>query len=202
VKQTLRLITVARQVVGVEIYSPYDANFVTELKSNVPHFARKWVPERKVWIISDEYRTAALQLLRSHFDVVDLDAEEKKREHQEHQQRQKDQEELQQKHRYEHTYSSSPHDSTSHIVMHLLPTAPPELVKAAFCCLAKLYHPDLGGDRKSDEHQVYGANLKLDGNNASYRTAKIARDCPHLFTLPNGTGVHKTTLLSQKIKRI
>jgi curved DNA-binding protein CbpA len=31
-------------------------------------------------------------------------------------------------------------------VLHLLPTAPPELIKVAFYCLAKLYHPDRGGD--------------------------------------------------------
>jgi hypothetical protein len=34
-------------------------------------------------------------------------------------------------------------------------------------------------DRKSEEHQVYGVNLKtIGGNSASYLTARIARDNP------------------------
>jgi len=31
-------------------------------------------------------------------------------------------------------------------VLHLLPSAPPELIDAAFRCLAKKAHPDVGGD--------------------------------------------------------
>lgn len=31
-------------------------------------------------------------------------------------------------------------------VLHLLPTAPPEVVKAAYKALAQLHHPDRGGD--------------------------------------------------------
>jgi curved DNA-binding protein CbpA len=30
--------------------------------------------------------------------------------------------------------------------LHLLPTAPPELVTAAYRCLAQRHHPDRGGD--------------------------------------------------------
>lgn len=35
---------------------------------------------------------------------------------------------------------------TPYTVLHLLPTAPPELVKASYRTLASLHHPDKGGD--------------------------------------------------------
>jgi hypothetical protein len=43
--------------------------------------------------------------------------------------------------------------------LHLLASAPPELVDAAFRCLAKIYHPDKGGDaaamrRLSEAHDA------------------------------------------------
>jgi DnaJ-class molecular chaperone len=33
--------------------------------------------------------------------------------------------------------------------LHLKPTAPPELVQAAYKCLARIHHPDHGGDNES-----------------------------------------------------
>jgi len=49
-------------------------------------------------------------------------------------------------------------------VLHLLPTAPPELIDAAFRCLAKLHHPDVGGDaatmrRLTDAHDALSRRL-------------------------------------------
>ncbi len=35
---------------------------------------------------------------------------------------------------------------TPFTTLHLLPSAPPELVKAAYKTLAKIYHPDVQGD--------------------------------------------------------
>ena len=35
---------------------------------------------------------------------------------------------------------------TPHQVLHLLPSAPPEVIKASYKALAMLYHPDHGGD--------------------------------------------------------
>jgi hypothetical protein len=37
----------------------------------------------------------------------------------------------------------------AYATLHLLPTAPPELVKAAYRCLAMINHPDVGGDTES-----------------------------------------------------
>jgi DnaJ-class molecular chaperone len=49
-------------------------------------------------------------------------------------------------------------------ILHLLPSAPPELVAAAFRCLAKLHHPDVGGDaaamrRLTDAHAALSRRL-------------------------------------------
>ncbi len=35
-----------------------------------------------------------------------------------------------------------------YVTLHLLPSAPPELVKVAYRCLAQIYHPDRGGDEE------------------------------------------------------
>ena len=83
----------------------------------------KWVPDRKIWRISDEYATAAIRLLREHFEVRDLSNEEKKEEK-----------------------KSSTHNADAYTVLYLLLNAPEELIKAAYRCLAMLYHPDRGGD--------------------------------------------------------
>lgn len=37
----------------------------------------------------------------------------------------------------------------AYATLHLLPTAPLELVKAAYRCLARINHPDVGGDTRS-----------------------------------------------------
>jgi curved DNA-binding protein CbpA len=42
------------------------------------------------------------------------------------------------------------HQTTdAYAVLHLLPTAPPELIKAAYRCLAMIHHPDRGGDTEA-----------------------------------------------------
>jgi hypothetical protein len=49
-------------------------------------------------------------------------------------------------------------------VLHLLPTAPPELVGAAYRCLAQLHHPDVNGDvaimrRLAEAHEALRRRL-------------------------------------------
>jgi hypothetical protein len=48
------------------------------------------------------------------------------------------------------TRAKPPNETTAHATLHLLPSAPPELVRAAFKCLAQLHHPDKpGGDTEA-----------------------------------------------------
>lgn len=107
---------------GVELSTPYDPTFITALKAHVPHFARSWIPERKVWFVSTRYEHIALSLVRSYFDV---------HEEEEHE---------------DDTHTQQNTENNLHATLHLLPAAPPELIRAAYRCLAMLYHPDRGGD--------------------------------------------------------
>jgi hypothetical protein len=127
---------------GIELLTQYDADFVTELKVTIPPFARKWVPDRKVWTVTEAYATAAVQLLHQYFTVIDL-REDKTKEQREQRERQQQEQQRQQQQERERrsSYGHSPYAA-----LHLQPTAPPELIHSAWRCLAKLYHPDRGGD--------------------------------------------------------
>lgn len=149
--------------VGLELRTPYDADFVTRLKSTVPHYARTWQADRKIWIVSEEWRVPVVDLLKQFFSVVDIEAEAQERKRREEeaarereqarQQREQAQEEEREEARqwgreWEQQQRQQRQENAAgpHATLHLLRTAPPELVKAAFHCLAKLYHPDRGGD--------------------------------------------------------
>lgn len=46
------------------------------------------------------------------------------------------------------SYSSIDVPNPSFAVLHLLPTAPPEVIKAVYRVLASIHHPDKGGDMR------------------------------------------------------
>jgi len=52
---------------------------------------------------------------------------------------------------YRQRHNHQPHEPRPknidpYVTLHLLPSAPPELVKVAYRCLAQIHHPDHGGD--------------------------------------------------------
>ncbi|MCC6943518.1 MAG: J domain-containing protein [Thermomicrobiales bacterium] len=105
----------------IELQFPFDGAFVEMLKREIPAACRSWDPVRRVWTISadDQYwASLAVDLLVSRFPRARV-AREANRE----------------------TGGNDPYRS-----LHLLPTAPPELVKSAYRTLSKLNHPDHGGD--------------------------------------------------------
>jgi phage/plasmid primase-like uncharacterized protein len=143
----MRTATIRTSPGGIDLSTPYDADFVDAPKATVPFRARKWDGNRKVWTVSHAHIAEAVQLLRQYFHVVDLHeykakTEREQREREQEQQRQREQQRQQQQER-ERRYS---HGSSSYAVLHLQPTAPSELIKAAFHVLALLHHPDRGGD--------------------------------------------------------
>jgi len=111
-----------------ELSTPYVAEFVTELKYTIPNFARSWIAERKIWIVSAQYADVAVQLAERYFTVIELNKEQKRS--------------------YSSAHCARAHydPDSDHSKLHLLPTAPAELVKVAYRCLVILYHPDHGGD--------------------------------------------------------
>ncbi len=108
-----------------ELRFPYDAAFIERLKAAVPAYARSYDPTGKVWTVMPPYVDVAAQLMLATFADVEIeDLGESGR-------RSSDRD----RHAGEDPW----------VILHLRPTAPPELVIAAHRCLAKLHHPDRGG---------------------------------------------------------
>jgi hypothetical protein len=125
----MRVATVRYTDTGCEISSFFNEEFLRDLKAEIPHFARAWNNSRKVWIVEESYVTVAVEIARRYFRVVEHRHEERARE------------------QHSSTCSGAHYDPNgAHSVLHLLSTAPPELVRAAYKCLALLHHPDHGGD--------------------------------------------------------
>jgi hypothetical protein len=55
----------------VELETPYDEDFVEDLKAALPARARSWNRDRRVWIIAGEYWDAAVEVVEQYFDLVD-----------------------------------------------------------------------------------------------------------------------------------
>lgn len=105
-----------------ELRFPYDATFIDRLKATVPAYARTYSPESKTWTISPAYVDVAARLMFAVFPDVEI-----------------------MEHARPGSSDRAPHAGDAYTVLHLLPTAPPELVTTAHRCLAKLHHPDRGG---------------------------------------------------------
>ena len=103
---------------------------IEALKDYVPPYHRVYVPERRTWRV-DAYAHDCLHgwlaYVRADFNAriewLDADPEQ------------------------EWTPPPvKPKASDPYVMLHLLPSAPPEVVKAAYRALAVLNHPDKGGD--------------------------------------------------------
>ena len=102
---------------------PYSAYVVAELKRAVPAPLRTYDPDSKTWTVAGRYVSAVYHVLAQVFGEVDVEGSR-----------------------------TGPADRGRRasddpwVILHLRPTAPPELVTAAHKCLAKLHHPDRGGE--------------------------------------------------------
>ncbi len=103
---------------------PYNRGLVEALKREEPSYARSYDPATKEWMVTQPYVAVAGALVEATFpdtEVIDFS-----------------------------TNFSRPNPSPSapdeYRTLHLLPSAPQELVEAAYKCLSRLYHPDRGGD--------------------------------------------------------
>jgi len=104
-----------------EVKFPFDRDVVEALKLRVPSAFREWSPAAKVWLVDDPWVPDVADLLRAAFGTV----------------------------RVEHA-PAGPGPEPAPIrrgdpdfaALHLLPSAPPSLVEAAFRALALAAHPD------------------------------------------------------------
>ena len=100
----------------------YNAELVAALKQNIPSRKRKWCPDIRQWWFRDEVMESVLVLLERYCSNV--------------------------RHSNGRAYgnASIPLDrAAAYRTLHLLPSAPEDLVKAAYRTLSKLHHPDVGG---------------------------------------------------------
>ncbi len=104
---------------------PFDRIFVDAIKADVPPHSRTYDPDEKAWYIAVAYQRIIRQLLEAVFievEVSDFGRHESRR------------------------AEPDVGGRTEFHVLHLRESAPPELVEAAFRCLARIHHPDRGGD--------------------------------------------------------
>ena len=106
-------------------FTPYDPKFVEALKGAIPAKQRWWEPELKLWRVDRAAGDALTGLLWRFFGGYAVVAPGEL-----------GLESVQHRLPAEQPYA----------VLHLQPTAPAELVRAAYKTLALLYHPDRGGD--------------------------------------------------------
>ena len=97
----------------------FNQAMVDAIKTKIPSRARSWKPERRQWWFRDDVMDMVLALAMLHSG------------------------------RYVHVESLETEPPVqSYAALHLLPTAPPEVVSAAYKALAKKVHPDAGGSQE------------------------------------------------------
>ena len=106
----------------VTLRFPYNARLVNLLKAEIPANARSYEPADKTWTVTAAYANRAVDLLRRR--VPDAPIE-----------------------RLGTRPGTAPqhHIARPFAVLHLVPTAPPELVDPAYRTLARRCHPNTGG---------------------------------------------------------
>ena len=109
---------------SVRLTFPYAAELVDALKAQIPAHARTYDPDSRAWTITVAHASVAARLMHQTFaDVETVDAQAGPT-----------------------ADRGDPPREAALVVLHLRPSAPPELVDAAYRCLARLHHPDAGGD--------------------------------------------------------
>ena len=107
----------------VALTFPYDARLVDLLKREIPAHARSYDPDDKAWTVTAAYATRAVDLLLRCFPDARIERPGARP-----------------------GPAPQPSPARPFAVLHLLPSAPPELIDAAYRTLARLHHPDVGGD--------------------------------------------------------
>lgn len=99
------------------ITGSYNEPFLKELKNVLNRSHRFWDGEKKLWLVSISKKAELLRMIANYFDTIEfLD------------------ERLMPK--------AKNLEDENYRMLHLLPTAPLELIKAAYRTLALIYHPD------------------------------------------------------------
>jgi hypothetical protein len=111
----------------VNIRTPYDAQLVDDLKYEVPPPYTVWDKPSRTWRVAPPYDTAALSVLSRYFPFADVEDHPRRRSFTTHQ-------------------AHACHCDADHKVLSVCEGAPPDVVKTTYKALAKVNHPDRGGD--------------------------------------------------------
>ena len=110
-----------------EVAFDYCHSAVEEIKARIPYHSRAWDPERKVWTIAaGPFVFVAIDILQDIFGKHDVHVQDDRAGR-----------------RPDHGAAAI---DTAYRTLHLQPTAPPQLIQAAYKCLSRMIHPDMGGD--------------------------------------------------------
>jgi DnaJ domain len=129
---------------------PYDAHLVSCLKDYVPASERRYDPPSKTWFVTMAWSTTAIGLVRRIYPDVEV---------------------IDQRNWWDDRDDKPPlrdraRGSDPYAALHLLPSAPPELIESAYRTLAMLCHPDRGGDTPTMQ-AINGAYERLKARLAS-----------------------------------
>lgn len=134
---------------------PYEPELIADIKAEIPAWAREWEPIGKEWIVRAPYTARAADLLRRYFAHARVTGEPSDdSEWDESETRRSRRESWRDDRREGWSYRASPPPpggGDPYATLHLLPTAPPQLVKAAYLTLVKLCHPDVARDLDREE---------------------------------------------------
>ena len=123
------------QIVGdtVRLSFPFSQALINRIKREVPASCRGFDPDTKVWTVHDPYVTPAVALVYVVYPNVVID--DRTGTHAGASWRSS-----------KRGAKKSARTDPDYSALHLLPSAPDPLVDAAYRCLARLHHPDAGGD--------------------------------------------------------
>ena len=113
------------------VKAPYKAIFITALKEQIPKEYRYWDKDERAWVVNYAYESELLTLCSEYFSDVSKYGERR--------------------------YNTTPRAIQSppaYQTLHLLPTAPKEVVMAAYRALSKLYHPDVNNSSDATKKMV------------------------------------------------
>ncbi len=108
---------------AADVTFPYEAFVVAEIKRVVPAWLRSYDPDSRTWTVDGRYVHLVYHVLAQVFGDVDVEGS-----------------------RAGTADRGRPARDDPYVVLHLLPTAPDEVVTVVYRTLARLNHPDCGGE--------------------------------------------------------
>lgn len=113
--------------------SPYNQEMIDALKANIDKTHRRWYRDIREWWFTQDVYFIVVGLANKYYIKVEIID----------------------------SPNNLPIDKTAaYQILHLLPSAPDDLIKASYRIMSKIHHPDTGG-KKEEMQRVNAAYAKL-----------------------------------------